>query len=172
MRDLAPKSSLIAVLRNPAHPEAAEQIRELQAASRSLNVEPSMAEAQREADFEEALASLAKERPGALFVTNDPSYAARRYQLVALVARHALPASYSQRQFVEAGGLMSYGTNFSDLYRQAGIYAGRILGGEKPANLPVMRPTRFELVINLGTAKALKIDLPDRLLALADEVIE
>jgi putative ABC transport system substrate-binding protein len=171
-RALAPKSSLIAVLRNPAHPEAAEQISELQAASRSLNVELRMAEAQREADFEEAIASLAKERPGALFVANDPSYAARRYQLVALVARHALPASYSQRQFVEAGGLMSYGTNFSDLYRQAGIYTGRILRGEKPADLPVMRPTRFELVINLGTAKALKIDLPEKLLALADEVIE
>ena len=172
MRDLAPKSSLIAVLRNPAHPEAAEQIRELQAAARSLNVKLRMAEAQREADFEEALASLAKERPGALFVANDPFFAARRYQLCALVTRHALPASYSQRQFVEAGGLMSYGTNFRDLYRQAGIYAGRILKGEKPANLPVMRPTRFELVINLGTAKALRIDLPEKLLALADEVIE
>ena len=171
-RELAPKSNTIAVLRNPANPEANAQIRDLEVSARRLSLELRMAEATHEDHFEQALANLAKERPGALYVANDPFFASRRYQLIGLVARQALPASYAQRQYVEAGGLMSYGTNFIDVYRQAGIYAGRILRGERPADLPVMRPTRFELVINLGVAKAMRFDLSERLLALADEVIE
>jgi putative ABC transport system substrate-binding protein len=172
LRDLVPTSPRIAVLRNPDHPEAAEQVREIDVAARQLGFDIRVADARHEGDFEQTLASVARERPGALFVANDPFFAARRYQLVALVARHALPASYSQRQFPEAGGLMSYGTNFIELYRQAAGYAARILKGERPTDLPVMQPTRFELVINLGTAKALGLQLPERLLALADEVIE
>jgi putative ABC transport system substrate-binding protein len=172
LRELVPASRRIAVLRNPEHPEAGGQLKEIDAAARQLGLEILVADARHEREFEQALASLAQERPGALFVANDPFFAARRYQLIALVARHALPASYSQRQFSEAGGLMSYGTNFNELYRQAAGYAGRILKGEKPVDLPVMQPTRFELVINLGTAKALGLSIPDRLLALADEVIE
>jgi putative ABC transport system substrate-binding protein len=172
LRSLVPTSSRIAVLRNPEHPEAAEQVREIDAAARRLGLEIRIADARHENDFEPALATLAQAGPGALFVANEPFFAARRYQLVALVARHALPASYSQRQFPEAGGLMSYGTNFVELYRQAALYAGRIIKGEKPSELPVMQPTRFELVINMGTVKALGLRIPDRLLALADEVIE
>ena len=171
-RELAPKSNTIAVLRNPVSPEANAQIRDLEVSARRLSLELRMAEATHEDHFEQALAKLAKERPGALYVANDPFFASRRYRLIGLVARQALPASYAQRQYVEAGGLMSYGTNFIDVYRQAGIYAGRILRGERPADLPVMRPTRFELVINLGVAKAMRFDLSERLLALADEVIE
>jgi putative ABC transport system substrate-binding protein len=172
LHELVPQASMFGVLRNPDHPESAEQMKEIHVAAQRLGLTVHVADAQQEGDFESALASLAERRVGGLFVVNDPSYAARRYRLAALVARYGLPASYSQRQFVEAGGLMSYGTNFNEIYRQAGVYAARVLKGEKPADLPVVQPSRFELVINLGTAKALRLTVPNSMQLLADEVIE
>ena len=172
LRDLVPTTNMIALLRNPDHPEVKEQTNEIHVAARQLGFAIQVADARHESEFEQALATLVRQRPGAIFVGNDPFYAARRYQLTALIARHALHASFSQRQFAEAGGLMSYGTNFKELYRQAGVYAGQILKGVNPADLPVLQPSRFELVINLGTAKALGLSIPPGILAIADEVIE
>jgi putative ABC transport system substrate-binding protein len=171
LRELVPRAGTIAMLRNPDHPEADQQWAQIQVAARKLGLVIQIADA-RISEFERVLATLARQRPDALFVANDPTYAARRYQLTALITRHALPAAYSQRQFVEAGGLMSYGTDFRELYRQAGAYTGRILNGEKPADLPIMLPTRFELVINLKTAKALGLSVPISMQLLADEIIE
>ena len=130
-------------------------MREIEAAAHLIGKQVYVATASDERDFEPVLTALLQQRSGALFVAPDPLFASRRRQLVALVARQRIPAIFPQRDYVEAGGLMSYGTNFADLYRQAGVYTGRILKGEKPADLPVMRPARFELVINLKTAKGL-----------------
>jgi len=172
LRELVPAATMFAALRNPAYPEADLQVREIEVAARLIGVKVEVGTATAESDFEPTLATLAQQRPGALLVANDPLFAARRDRLVALVARHRIPAIYSQREYVEAGGLMSYGTNFADIYRQVGVYTGRILKGEKPADLPVMQPTRFELLINLKAAKVLGLDLPPKLLAIANEVIE
>jgi putative tryptophan/tyrosine transport system substrate-binding protein len=119
-----------------------------------------------------AFAALVDQRAGALIVSTDPYLFGRRNQIIALAAHHSLPTIYDRREFAAAGGLITYGTHLADAYRQIGVYTGRILKGEKPADLPVVQPTKFELVINLSIAKALRLQVPDKLLALADEVIE
>jgi putative ABC transport system substrate-binding protein len=144
----------------------------MQEAARIIGLKVHLVHAASEDDLSKAFAALVQLNAGALVVGLDVFFINRRAQLVALAARHAIPAIFPLREFVQAGGLMSYAANSSDGYRQAGIYAGRVLKGAKPSDLPVVQPTKFEFVINLKTAKALGLDVPDKLLALADEVIE
>ena len=172
LRELAPKASTIGVLINPDYPSANSQREEAQQAAARLGLRPVMLSAHADGEIDLAFASAAKQGADALLVATDPLLLSRRERLVALAARYAVPAIYAQREVVTAGGLISYGPRFWDGYRQAGAYVGRVLKGEKPADLPVLQPTKFELVINLKTAKALGLEVPDRLLALADEVIE
>ncbi|HKF11343.1 MAG TPA: ABC transporter substrate-binding protein [Xanthobacteraceae bacterium] len=172
LHDLLPKAGSIALLVNPTSPVAEPQTRDAQAAARALGVKLTVLSAATENDFEQVFASLAEQRADALLVSADPLFASRREQLVALAARHAVPALYEIREFVEAGGLMSYGTVLGDGYYKGGNYIARILKGTTPADLPVEQIEKFELVINVATAKALGLSVPDRLLALADEVIE
>jgi putative ABC transport system substrate-binding protein len=172
LRELMPTAALIAVLRNPASPDAEGQLQEIQEAARVTGQPIYIVNASAEGDFEAAFAEMMQRRAGGLFVSADPLFTSGRAQLVALAARHAIPASYSFRALAAAGGLMSYGADLVDVHRQAGVYVGRILKGAKPADLPVLQPTKFELVVNLKTAKALGIEVPEKLLTLADEVIE
>jgi putative tryptophan/tyrosine transport system substrate-binding protein len=173
LHELVPSSAPIAVLVNPANPNVAEtQKNDLEEGARQLGLHLIFVEASSERDFGAAFASLMQQGAGALFLSDEPFFNAQREQLVALAARHAIAASYALREFPAVGGLMSYGTNVVEAYRLVGIYTGRILGGTKPGDLPVTQPTKFELVINLRTAKALGLTVPPNLLATADEVIE
>jgi putative tryptophan/tyrosine transport system substrate-binding protein len=174
LRQLVPKAATIAVLVDPGPnvPEAERELRDIQAAAHASGQELIVVEVRSDRDIEAAFATFARRGAGALFVGTSAFFNSRRERVAALAIRHALPASYVQSEFAAAGGLMSYGTSITDAYRLAGIYAGRILKGEKPADLPVQQSTKFEFVINLRTAKALGLEIPDKLLALADEVIE
>jgi putative ABC transport system substrate-binding protein len=172
LAETVPNANALAILVNQNNPNAEPDSRNLQAAAQALGRRMEVLKAASEGELETAFTAIAEQRLGALFVNIDSFFAARADQVVALAARHRVPASYPLRHFVAAGGLMSYDANFVDAFRRAGIYASRILKGEKPADLPVLQPTRFQLAVNLKTAKALGLDLPPKLLALADEVIE
>jgi putative ABC transport system substrate-binding protein len=173
LRELVPASTRVAVLVNPANAARAESTtRDAEEAAHAMALHIKIFMASTSGEIHAAFESLARERPDALFVGSDPFFTIRRVQLATLAARHGLPASFASRDNVEAGGLMSYGTSINDAFRQNGVYTGRILKGEKPADLPVVQPTKFELVINLPTAKTLGIDIPPMLLSRADEVIE
>jgi putative ABC transport system substrate-binding protein len=172
LRELVPKSSTIAMLANPLSPDAIPEIGAVQAGARALDVHIKLVNASSPEDINAAFAAIAQLRPDALMIGTDPFFLDRREQIVALAARAGLATIYPFRDFVVAGGLISYGTNIENSYRQAGIYAGRILKGAKPEELPVMQPTTFQLVINLATANALGIDVPAVVHVRSDEVIE
>jgi putative ABC transport system substrate-binding protein len=172
LRELAPGVTVIGALINPNFPPATRQASDIEDAARATGERIVIAKASTDKELEEAFASLVRAGVGALLVAADPYFDTRRDQIVAFAARQRLPAIYQFRQFAVAGGVLSYGFSFTDLYRQVGLYAAKILGGTKPADLPVQHVTKFELVINLKTAKALGIHISDNLLSLADEVIE
>jgi len=172
LHELVPTAKTIAVLINPDYSPAKNQLRDVQEAAARLGVQVLVLRANVEADFDAVFADLVRQGAGALLVCASPFFASRRQQLVVLAARHGVPAIYEWREFAAAGGLMSYGTNLNDAYRQMGVYAGRVLKGEKPADLPILQSTAFEFVINLSTARALGIAVPPTLSARADEVIE
>jgi putative tryptophan/tyrosine transport system substrate-binding protein len=173
LRELVPGATRVGVLVNPANATSTEStLRDVAAAARISGLQIKVLNAGTSREIEAAFASFVGERPDALFVGAEPYFYSRRVQLAVLAARHTIPATYSQRDFAEAGGLMSYGTSLMDAYRQIGLYAGRILKGAKPADLPVVQASKFELVINLPTVRALGLEVPPTLLARADEVIE
>jgi ABC-type uncharacterized transport system substrate-binding protein len=172
LQEMVPKARTIAVLLNPNYAPAENQLRDVQEAATRLGVRLVVVRADTEEEFNAAFSTIIQQKAGALLVCASPFFNSRRQQLVLRATRHTLPAMYEWREFAAAGGLMSYGTSLADAYRQTGVYAGRILKGEKPADLPVVQVTKFEFVINLNAAKALGLDLPPTLLARADEVIE
>jgi len=172
LHEAVPKATVIGMLVNSNYPDAEVQRKDVAEAAHKLGRELHVVNASTEGDFNSAFANLVQLRAGALLVGTDTFFLSRRDQLVLLAARHAIPAMYFLREFALAGGLMSYASNLHDGYRQAGIYTGRILNGAKPADLPVVQPTKFDLVMNIKTAKVLGLEIPARLLALADEVIE
>jgi len=172
LRELVPAAATIAVLLNPNNPSSALLTADMQEAARALGQQILVLHAGTERDLDAALASLAEQHAGALVVTDDPFFTTSRDQLVALAARHRIPAIYAFREFIEAGGLAYYGTSIIDAFRQLGVYTGRILKGTKPADLPVQQPTRFELIVNLKMATALGLNVPTSILLRADEVIE
>ena len=172
LRELVPGTTLIGFLSNPTNPASEAEISDVQAASRALGLQLQILHANSERNIETAFASFAQQHINAILVAGDSFFLSRRDQLIAAAASHAIPTSYQVREFVAAGGLISYGTDPMDAYRLAGVYAGRILKGETPTDLPVQQSVKFELVINVKTAKALGLTVPDKLLAIADEVIE
>ena len=172
LRQLVPNATTIGVLVNPNHSGTEEERRSVQAAALAIGQKLIVLDVSGDRDIGKAFATLVQRGAGALLVGSGAFLFSNRERIVALAARNALPASFAQREFVVAGGLMSYGTSITDAYRQSGIYAGRILKGEKPADLPIIRSTKFEFVINLKTAKALGLAIPQTLLVTADEVIE
>jgi putative ABC transport system substrate-binding protein len=172
LQELVPKAPLIGVLVNPSYSGFDLQLQQLQEAAGTLRQELHVEKARTEHEIGAAFEALIQRRASAILVANDPFFFNRATQFVVLAARHAIPTLYHRREFAAAGGLMSYGTDIPEQYRVLGVYAARILKGEKPGDLPVQLPTRFELVINLMTAKTLGIDVPTALLARADEVIE
>jgi putative ABC transport system substrate-binding protein len=172
LRELVPKAAVLGVLVNPSNPRATADVTSVQAARRSLGLETHVVNAGTERDLDAAFATLVGRHADVLLIVGDAFLRRAGTSIAPFVARHAIPAIFWSRDYAEAGGLMTYGASVSDSYRQAGVYTGRILKGEKPADLPVMQPTKFEFVLNLKTAKTLGLAIPPTLLALADEVIE
>jgi putative ABC transport system substrate-binding protein len=172
LHELAPKAAIIAVLGDPDQPELEVELQEIEAAGRAIGLQILIVKAASERDLNAAFATVVQARADALLVRGSPLFLTRRRQLVALATRHSLLASYPSRDYAEVGGLMSYGPSITDAYRRVGIYVGRILKGTTAADLPVEMAAKFDLVINLATAKAIDLDIPPTLLARADEVIE
>ncbi len=172
LRSLVPSAATLGILSNPDYPSAATEVRDVVAGAHDLGLAIKTADATAERDIEPAFAALAGQKVAGLIVADDPFLQSRRDQVVGLAARHRIPTVYFSRDFADAGGLMSYGPNIVDAYRLVGVYTGRVLKGEKPADLPVLQPAKFELVINLKTAKTLGVTIPTSLLATADDVIE
>jgi putative tryptophan/tyrosine transport system substrate-binding protein len=171
--ELLPTATVVGLLVNPTNPNVAEPTtKNLHAAARTLGLEIHVLHASADRDFDTAFATLVQLRAGALVIGPDPFFSSRPEQLAALTVRHAVPTVYQTHEFTAAGGLMSYGASFTDTFRAAGVYTGRILKGDKPANMPVQHATKVELFLNLNTAKALGLRIPDKVVALADEVIE
>jgi putative tryptophan/tyrosine transport system substrate-binding protein len=172
LRELVPRTDIVAVVLNATNPDVGAQRQDINAAATALGQELVFFYASNESELAAAFGAVVQQRADALLVGNDVFFSNLREQIVTLAARHAVPTIYSFRQFAESGGLISYSTDLIEVYRQIGVYVGRVLKGEKPADLPVVQPTKFELVINLKAAKALGLTVPEKLLALADEVIE
>ena len=172
LHELVPTATVIGALAKPSNPNAEHQLADLHAAAHTLGLELAVFDADNEREIDSSFAMMAQRRIGALVVTADGFLIGRKDQIVALAARYAVPTMYPLSQYVVAGGLISYGANLPDAYRQTGIYVGKILKGAKPGDLPVLQPTKVELVINRKTAKTLGLDLPPNLLAIADDVIE
>jgi putative ABC transport system substrate-binding protein len=172
LHELAPNATTVAVLVNPNYPDAEGQLREVDEAGRTLGLQLLVLKASSEGDFDTVFATIIQRRAGLLLVASDPFLFSRRDQLIALAARHGVPAIYQFREAAVSGGLMSYGTRITDSYHQIGVYTGQILKGAKPADLPVVQSARFEFVLNLKTAKVLGLAIPPSMLVRADEVIE
>ena len=172
LRELVPTAKRVAVLVNPTYPATETALRDVPPAARVLGLQIDVLNASTSGEIDAAFAIFARDRPDALFVAGDPFFSIRRIQLVNMASRHGLPATFSSREFPDVGGLMSYGTNIADAWRQTGVYVGRILKGAKPADLPVVQASKFELVINAQTARMFGLSMPSTLLSIADEVIE